>query len=113
MGQDAWPYLNQLAGELSGAVGCTRPALDEGWAEGEHAMIGTSGKTVRPQVYIGFGVSGSTHHIAGMKDSKVIININKDPQAPVFQVSDYGVVADAKELLPLLLKIIREIRGQA
>ncbi|HBC93369.1 MAG TPA: electron transfer flavoprotein subunit alpha, partial [Pelotomaculum sp.] len=69
MGQDAWPYLNQLAGELSGAVGCTRPALDEGWAEGEHAMIGTSGKTVRPQVYIGFGVSGSTHHIAGMKDS--------------------------------------------
>lgn len=107
VGQEAWPYLNQLAGELSGSVGCTRPALDEGWAEGEHAMIGTSGKTVRPQVYIGFGISGSTHHIAGMKDSKVIININKDPAAPVFQVSDYGVVADAKEFLPLLLKKIR------
>ncbi|TEB15266.1 Acryloyl-CoA reductase electron transfer subunit beta [Pelotomaculum sp. FP] len=112
VGQDTWPYLNQLAGALSGAVGCTRPALDEGWGEGEHVMIGTSGKTVRPQVYIGFGVSGSTHHIAGMKDSKVIININKDPEAPIFQVSDYGVVADAKELLPLLLKKIREHKGK-
>lgn len=110
VGQEAWHFLDQLAGELSGAVGCTRPALDEGWAAGEHAMIGTSGKTVRPQVYIGFGVSGSTHHIAGMKDSKLIINVNNDPDAPVFQVSDYGVVADAKEFLPLLLK---KIRGQA
>lgn len=110
VGKEAWHFLDQLAGELSGAVGCTRPALDEGWAAGEHAMIGTSGKTVRPQVYIGFGISGSTHHIAGMKDSSLIINVNNDPDAPVFQVSDYGVVADAKEFLPLLLK---KIGGQA
>lgn len=110
-GHEAWPFLDQLAGELAGAVGCTRPALDEGWAEGEHTMIGTSGKTVKPRVYIGFGVSGSTHHIAGMKDSGVIININKDPEAPIFQVSDYGVAADAKEFLPVLLKKIREHKG--
>lgn len=108
VGADAWPYLEQLAAELSGAVGCTRPALDEGWARGEHALIGTSGKTVRPRVYIGFGVSGSTHHVVGMKDSGIIININTDPGAPVFQVSDYGVVADAKKFLPLLLEKIRE-----
>lgn len=107
-GKEAWPYLNQLAEELSGAVGCTRPALDEGWPAGEHVMIGTSGKTVRPQVYIGFGASGSTHHLAGMKDSKLIININKDPEAPVYQASDYGVVADAKAFLLLLLQKIKD-----
>lgn len=107
VGPDSWHFLDQLAGELAGAVGCTRPALDEGWAEGEHAMIGTSGKTIRPRLYIGFGVSGSTHHIVGMKDSGLIININKDPDAPVFQVSDCGVVADAKEFLPVLLEKIR------
>jgi electron transfer flavoprotein alpha subunit len=112
VGQDAWHFLDQLAEELAGAVGCTRPTLDEGWAKGEHAMIGTSGKTIRPRVYLGFGVSGSTHHIAGMKDSGMIININKDPDAPVFQVSDYGVVADAKELLPVLLEKIRAHKGK-
>lgn len=112
VGADAWPLLDRIARELAGAVGCTRPALDEGWAEGEHAMIGTSGKTVRPRVYIGFGVSGSTHHIVGMKDSGVIININIDPGAPVFQVSDYGVVADAKKILPVLLEKIREHKGR-
>lgn len=108
VGADAWPLLEQLAGELSGAVGCTRPALDEGWAGGEHALIGTSGKNVRPQVYIGLGISGATHHVVGMKDSGVIISINTDPRAPIFQVSDYGVVASAGEFLPVLLEKIRE-----
>ncbi len=112
VGADAWCYLEQMAEALEGAVGCNRPALDEGWAKGEHAMIGTSGKTIRPQVYIGFGVSGSAHHVVGMKDSGVVININKDPQAPVFQVSDYGVVADVKKFLPVLLEKIREQRGK-
>jgi electron transfer flavoprotein alpha subunit len=112
VGADTWPLLNRVAGELAGAVGCTRPALDEGWAKGEHTLIGTSGKTVRPRVYIGFGVSGSTHHIVGMKDSGVIISINTDPGAPIFQVSDYGVVADAKKLLPVLLEKIKEYKGK-
>lgn len=108
VGADAWPYLEQIASELAGAVGCTRPALDAGWARGEHAMIGASGKTVRPRVYIGFGVSGSAHHVIGMKDSGVVININNDARAPVFEVSDYGAVADAKTFLPVLLEKIRE-----
>ncbi len=110
-GPDMWDYLDQIAGELEGAVGCTRPALDEGWTKGEHTMIGTSGKTVRPRVYMGFGVSGSAHHVVGMKDSGVVINVNNDPDAPVFQVSDYGVAADAQKILPVLLEKIREHKG--
>jgi len=111
VGPDMWDYLEQIAGELGGAVGCTRPALDEGWTRGEHTMIGTSGKTVRPRVYMGFGVSGSAHHVVGMKDSGIIINVNIDPEAPVFQVSDYGVIADARVILPVLLEKIREHKG--
>lgn len=110
VGAGDWHYLDELAGELGGAVGCTRPALDEGWSKGEHTMIGTSGKTVRPRVYIGFGVSGSAHHVVGMKDSGTVISINRDPDAPIFAVSDYGVAADAKKILPPLLEKIREHR---
>ncbi|BAF60183.1 electron transfer flavoprotein, alpha subunit [Pelotomaculum thermopropionicum SI] len=111
VGPEAWHFLEKIALELGGAVGCTRPALDEGWVKDEGAMIGTSGKTVRPRVYLGFGISGSTHHTAGMKDSGVIISVNTDPEAPFFQVSDYGVVADAKDFLPVLLEKIREYKG--
>lgn len=111
MGPDMWDYLEQIAGELEGAVGCTRPALDEGWTRGEHTMIGTSGKTVRPRVYMGFGVSGSAHHVVGMKDSGIVINVNNDPEAPVFQVSDYSVIADAGVILPVLLEKIKEHKG--
>ncbi len=112
VGAEGWHLLEELAGELGGAVGCTRPALDEGWASSEDALIGTSGKTVRPQVYLGIGISGAAHHTAGMKDSGVVININLDPGAPVFGVSDYGAVGDAKKILPLLLEKIREHKGE-
>lgn len=107
---EVWQSLEELGRELNGAVGCTRPALDEGWTKGEHTLIGVSGKTVRPKVYIGFGVSGATHHVVGMKDSGVVININNNPEETVFQVSDYGVVADVKDLLPVLLKKIRKAK---
>jgi electron transfer flavoprotein alpha subunit len=105
---EVWHLLEQLAQELNGAVGCTRPALDEGWAKGEHELIGVSGKTIRPKVYIGFGISGSTHHVVGINDSGIVININNDSNSPVFQASDYGLVADVKEILPKLLEKIRE-----
>ena len=105
---EVWQLLEKLAQGLNGAVGCTRPALDEGWAKGEHELIGVSGKTIRPKVYIGFGVSGATHHVVGIKDSGIVINVNNNSNAPVFQISDYGVVADVKELLPALLEIIEE-----
>jgi len=104
--QETWAYLEQLADKLGAAVACTRPPIDEGWAPGEHLMIGTSGKSVKPQVYIGFGISGATHHVCGMKDAGIIISVNQDEQADMFQVSDYGIVGDAKKILPLLLKAL-------
>lgn len=106
--KEDWKLLEELAEALGGAVGCTRPAVDEGWAPGEHVMIGTSGKTIKPKVYIGVGISGATHHICGMKDSGTIISINKDPNAAIFGVSDVKVVSDFKKILPLLIKRIKE-----
>lgn len=102
-----WSLLEQLAAELQGAVGSTRPALDEGWTAGEHTMIGTSGKTVRPKVYLGFGISGAAHHAVGIKDAGIIINVNRDASAPALSYSDYYVQADAKKLAEALLVEIR------
>jgi len=102
--KDGWSMIEQLADALGAAVGCTRPAVDEGWAPGEHVMIGTSGKTIKPKVYIAIGISGATHHICGMKDSGTIISINRDPKAPIFEVSDLKVVEDFKKVVPLLIK---------
>lgn len=111
--RESWRLLGELARELSGAVGCTRPALDEGWTAGEHTMIGTSGKTVRPKVYIGVGISGSPHHTVGIKDAGVIISINSDPRAPAFECSDYCVVSDFRKIILPLLEEIRRAKGVA
>jgi len=100
--QEHWALLEKIAERLGGAVACTRPPVDEGWAPGEHIMIGTSGKSIRPQIYLGFGISGATHHICGMKDAGIIISVNRDENAEIFKVSDYGLVGDVKEILPLL-----------
>lgn len=105
--KEDWGLLVELADLLGGAVGCTRPALDEGWAEGEHQMIGTSGKTIRPKVYIGAGISGATHHLCGMKDAGLIININKDENAQVFEASDIHIVGDAKTILCKLIEQLK------
>ena len=104
-----WSLIKELAALLGGAVGATRPAVDEGWAEGEHQMIGTSGKTVRPKVYIGAGISGATHHLCGMKDSGLVISINKDKEAPIFECSDLRVVGDARTIMSSLIAQIKEI----
>ena len=109
--KENWALLGELAGLLGGAVGCTRPAIDEGWMPDESYMIGTSGKVIRPKVYIGAALSGSSHHVCGMKDSDLIISINSDPKAAIFDVSDVRVVGDAKEILAGLIKKIREIRS--
>ena len=110
-GKEPWALLEELARELSGAVGCTRPALDEGWTSGEHTMIGTSGKTVRPKVYLGFGISGSPHHTVGIKDAGVIVSVNSDARAPVFESSDYCVVSDFRKFVPALIREIRKAKG--
>jgi electron transfer flavoprotein alpha subunit len=106
-GKEYWQILEELAALLRGAVGATRPPVDEGWAR-EYQMIGQSGKTVRPKLYMGFGISGMMHHMVGIQDSDFIIAVNSDPDADIFKMCDLGVVGDLKEILPSLIKEIRE-----
>jgi hypothetical protein len=98
--------VEQLANALKGAVGATRPAVDEGWADMDQ-MIGHSGKSVGPKLYIGVGVSGDMLHMIGVAKAQVIVAINSDPQAPVFQQADYGIVGDYRAVLPILSKKLR------
>jgi electron transfer flavoprotein alpha subunit len=101
----------ELAELLEGAVGATRAVTDAGWLP-PRAQIGQTGITVSPKIYIGCGVSGAIQHIVGMQGAEIIIAINKDPEAPIFDVTTYGVVGDVKQILPLLNKRIRLERGR-
>ncbi|HOM43837.1 MAG TPA: electron transfer flavoprotein subunit alpha/FixB family protein [Bacillota bacterium] len=101
--KENWEKLEKLAAIFGGAAACTRPVVDEGWAPGEHVMVGTSGKSIRPKAYVGFGISGATHHICGMKDSGLIISVNRDEKAAVFEVSDAGAAADLNKILDQLI----------
>jgi electron transfer flavoprotein alpha subunit len=109
-GPDGWKLLEELAALLGGAVGATRPPVDEGWAA-EEQMIGQSGKTIRPRLYIGVGISGMSHHVVGMDGSELVVAINSDPKAPIFEVADIGIVGDYREILPPLLEEIRRRLG--
>ncbi|MCW4049551.1 MAG: electron transfer flavoprotein subunit alpha [Candidatus Bathyarchaeota archaeon] len=99
--------MQKLATALGGAVGASRPTVDEGWIDYRH-QVGLSGRTVRPQVYLACGISGAVQHQAGMKTSDVIIAVNKDPEAPIFRISNLGVVGDLYEVVPRLIEKIKE-----
>jgi electron transfer flavoprotein alpha subunit len=99
--------IESLAKEIGGAVGASRPTVDEGWIEYRH-QVGLSGRTVRPKLYLACGISGSVQHMAGMKTSDIIISINKDPDAPIMNISSMGVIGNLYEVIPHLIKKIKE-----
>ncbi|MEW6659178.1 MAG: electron transfer flavoprotein subunit alpha/FixB family protein [Thermodesulfobacteriota bacterium] len=108
-GREGWRLLEELAGLLGGAVGATRPPVDEGWAA-EAQMIGQSGKTVRPRLYIGVGISGMSHHVVGMEGAETVVAINTDPQAPLLALADIALVGDYREIIPALVAELRQRR---
>lgn len=99
---EKWEPVTKLASLLNGAVGATRAVVDAGWVP-YSLQVGQTGKTVKPGVYIACGISGAMQHLVGMKDSSLIIAINKDPEAPIFSVSDLGVVGDVHKVMPALI----------
>jgi electron transfer flavoprotein alpha subunit len=109
--KENFDILQELADELDGVVGCSRGAVEAGWMPAER-QVGQTGKTVRPKIYFACGISGAIQHLVGMQDSDVIVAINRDRQAPIFEVANYGIVGDVLQVIPALTNRIREMRTQ-
>jgi electron transfer flavoprotein alpha subunit len=111
LAKENFRILQELADELGGVVGSSRGAVDAGWMPVER-QVGQTGKTVRPKIYIACGISGAIQHLVGMQDSDVIIAINRDRQAPIFEVATYGIVGDLFQVVPAITNHIRELRNK-
>lgn len=105
------PMVEELAKTIGAVVSCSRPIVDKGWLPSDR-QVGTSGKTVKPKLYLALGISGAFQHVLGMKSSDLIIAVNKDPKAPIFSFSDYGVVEDIFKILPPLKTKVSEVRSK-
>jgi electron transfer flavoprotein alpha subunit len=111
-GPENWAPIEELARLLHAATACSRPVADSGWRP-HHEHVGQTGIAIAPNLYIAVGISGAIQHLAGVNRSKVIVVINKDPEAPFFKSADYGIVGDAFEILPRLIQAVKKLKGVA